>query len=92
MSTEEACKLVEGFYDEKFDKAFERSKKLQGRYAKAQAQAQSPDPNVLNPPPGLAQAQMAKTLNNGLIQPSSPSTLPPASEKERLERALRALG
>lgn len=83
MSTEEASELVEKFYEEKADKFFSL-KKFSSKYQKAES---------AEPQPGQApQPQMPKTLNNGLVQPSSPTTLPPKNEQERIARALAKLG
>jgi hypothetical protein len=83
ISTEEAAQLVEGYYEDKIETLM-GTKKFSTRYQKAQAQ----EPGA----PPTAPTTMAKTLNNGLVQPSSPSSLPAKNEADRIARALKALG
>lgn len=81
ISTEEASDLVEKFIEEKYETAYSKANKLKNKFGKA-PEAEAPQ----------APGQMPKTLNNGLIQPSSPSSLPAKNEQDRMARALKALG
>lgn len=85
MSTEEAVKLVEDYYEQEMDSYYSKSKKLQSKYARTEAAKPAGDV-AEDPAPSPA-----RTLNNGLISPSSPGLVSAQTDADRMARALKAL-
>lgn len=81
MSIEEACDLVEQFYENEIERTATSSKKFQAKYGAIKKEAEKEKP------------KSSTTLSNSLTPSSAaPSLLPVATENDRLKRALAALG
>lgn len=91
MELEEAAKLTEEFLEENFDNLYSKSKKLSSKYQRAAA-AEKSESRQDGVPEGVRITQSKNITNemSGMIQ--VPGLMDEASEQERVQRAMRALG
>jgi hypothetical protein len=81
MSVEEACELVEQYFEAVVERMATKSKKFQTKYGTAKATDEQ-----------KGAGKSSVTLNNQMATSSAPSLLPTATENDRIKRALAALG
>jgi hypothetical protein len=80
LSIDEACGLVEQYLEAEIDRTAKGSKKFQSKYGQA-SKSDAKD-----------KSKSDVTLSNNLTSSSAPSLLSPATEADRIKRALAALG
>lgn len=82
MSLDEACELVEKFYEEELERTASSSKKFKSKFKIGEGKEDQ-----------KSQSKTSTTLTNDMTPSSTaPSLLPASTEEARLKRALAALG